>query len=59
MKTIYLVSVQPENSQSMPKVYFAETSIEVEDFLTHYELGSVIVKRITSLPVFTGTDAKR
>lgn len=52
MKSIYLVSVQPESSQAMPKVYFAETSIEVEDFLTHYELGSVIVKRITSLPVF-------
>lgn len=53
MKSIYLVSVQPESSQAIPKVYFAETSLEVEDFLTHYEHGSVIVKRITSLPVFT------
>lgn len=53
MKTIYLVSVQPENGQSMPKVYFAESAEEVVAFTQKYDHGSVIVKRITVLPDFT------
>lgn len=53
MEKIYLVSVQPENGQSMPKVYFAETYLEVDEFIKHYDHGSVIIKRITKLPDFT------
>lgn len=53
MKTIYLVSVQPETAQSMPKVYFAENAEQVVAFTQKYEHGSVIVKRITELPDLT------
>lgn len=53
MEKIYLVSVQPENGQSMPQVYFAETAYQVDQFIMHYDHGSVIVKRITKLPDLT------
>lgn len=56
MKTIYLVSVQPETAQSMPVVYFAECAAEVDEFIQHYDHGSVIVKRITKLPEFKDED---
>lgn len=53
IETVYLVSVQPEDGQSMPKVYFAQTAFEVDEFIQHYDHGSVIVKRISKLPDFT------
>lgn len=56
MKTIYLVSVQPETPQQMPTVYFAESAEYVVAFTQKYEHGSVIVKRITELPDLTNED---
>ena len=56
MEKIYLVSVQPDNGQSMPKIYFAESYLEVEEFEKHYDHGSVAIKSITKLPDFTDDD---
>lgn len=50
MKRIYLVSVNPETPNQMPKIYFAVDAKQVELFIDKYSYGSVSVKCVEELP---------
>lgn len=50
MKTIYLVSVQPETVNQMPSFYYAETVEQIVAFIDKYEHGSVSFKILKPLP---------
>lgn len=50
MNKIYLVSVNPETPNQMPKIYYARNAKDVENFIDKYSYGSVSVKSVEELP---------